>query len=297
MRERWRIICGVWYDGPYAKFRRAGEHLHAIYDGLGPFLNEQPHKVIAKFDDDGWHRGRFHVIRQPPESWSLLLGDFIQDLRASLDHSIYALSTTKESDRIEYPIKIQEDQYIGDAREIALAGVADEYRAIVDASQPYHRGTVKAAKEDPLAILAWLSNVDKHRLIHPAFHRQRGGAKVTVLKGRLGDIQIRKDIRLDQRVREGTVVSASRPKPGIKPEDVHVKVYVEFTVAFSERALDYVALENIWNYVGRVINTLRAVSEGHQVTLDTGWPLTRGERVVRDLKEIASRPVRRHNRN
>lgn len=297
MRDRWRIIRGVWYDDPYAKFRRAGEHLHALYDGVGTFLDEKPYRVTAQFDDDGWHRGRFHVVKEPPEALSLMLGDFIQNLRASLDHSIYALSSTKGSDRIEYPIKVQEDQYIGEPREIALEGVADEYLAVVDASQPYHRGEIKAAQKDPLAVLAWLSNVDKHRLIHPAFHRQRGSAKVTVLEGRRSDIEIRRDIPFDQPVGEGTVVSATRPRRGVKPEDVDVQTYVEFTVAFSKRALDYVALEDIWNYVSRIINTLRAVSEGRPVTLDTGWPLTRGERVVRDLREIARRPVRRRNRN
>lgn len=289
VRDRWRTIGVVWYDDPYAKFRRAGEYLHALSNGIRTFLDEKPYRVTAQFDDDGWHRGRFHVVKEPPEALALTLGDFIQNLRASLDHSIYALSSTKGSDRIEYPIKVQEDQYIGKPRDIALDGVADEYRAIVDASQPFHRREIKAVQKDPLAVLAWLSNVDKHRLIHPAFHRQRGSAKVNVLRGRRSDIEIRRDIPFDQSVGEGTVISASRPRRSLKPEDVDVQTYVEFTVAFSERALDYVALEGIWNYVGRVINTLRAVSDGRPTTLDTSLPF---DRRVRELREIARRPRR-----
>jgi hypothetical protein len=183
--------------------------------------------------------------------------------------------------RRPHPIHSQEGQYLNpadptnpksSAREIALAHVPDEYRAVVDASQPYLRGNVEAARQDPLATLAWLSNVDKHRLIHPAFHRQHGPPKVTMTNGRISDIKVRRDIPLNQPVSDGTVVSGWRPMSG-KELDVDVNVYVEFTVAFSEQALDYVQLEGVWNYVSQIINTLRAVSEGRTVTLDSAWPL------------------------
>jgi len=270
----------VWYDDPYAKFRRAGEYLHAVYFGIDDFLKGQPNGVVTKLDDDGWARGRMRIFDEPPEDLALLVGDFVQNLRASLDHSVYALATRK-TERTEFPVHLDQLQYTGllrpddpksSARELALAFVPDEYRAIIDATQPYNRGNMKAARQDPLAILAWLSNVDKHRLIHPGFHRQHGPPRITIKEGRLSGIRVRRDIPLNQEVRDGTVVSAWRPKLG-KELDVDVDVYVEFTVAFSERAFDYVQLEAVWNYVGRVINTLRAVSEGRDVTFDPTWPM------------------------
>lgn len=296
MRERYGILGLVlWYEDPYAKFRRAGKYLHALYADIAAFLKSQPYDVLPKMDDDGWVRGRFQVIKTPPDTFALTVGDFVQNLRASLDHSIYALATVR-TEQTEYPIHSQEDQYLGLAdpakpapRDLALAYVPDEYRAVVDASQPYQRGNVSAARKDPLAILAWLSNVDKHRLIHPAFHRQHGAPEVQVTEGRLSDIKIRRDIPLDQPVSDGTVVSAWRPKPG-KEFDVSVNVYVEFTVAFSERALGYVELEGIWNYVGRVINTLRAVSEGQTVTLDTTWPIPSSWPKRRSFHQIRPKP-------
>ena len=277
----------MWYDDPYAKFRRAGVYLHALHDGIAAFVKSEPYDIIPKLDSDGWQRGRFHVIRTPPDDFALLVGDFIQNLRAALDHSVYALATTK-TERTEYPIHLQKDQYCrpvdpanpkSSPREIALAHVSDDYRAIIDASQPYNRGNVKTARQDPLAILAWLSNVDKHRLVHPAFHRQHGPPRILVERGRLSDIRIRRDIPLNQPVSEGTVVFAWRPKAG-KELDVDVNVYVRFTVAFSEGAFDYVQLEDIWNYVNGVIDTLRAVSEGRSVRLDTTWPLPKRGRHI-----------------
>ena len=289
MRERCGILRVVlWYDGPYAKYRRAGEHLHALYDGIRVFVKNQPYEVVPELDADGWQVGRFHVLREPPADWSLWFGDFVQNLRASLDHSIASLSTASK-ERIEYPIKLQRDQYLGPIdsrnpgsrshRDIDLAGIDDPYMAIVDASQPYLRGNIKAARKDPLAILAWLSNADKHRLIHPAFHRQAGQPRIIVSRGRLSDIRIR-HIPRNQPVGDGTEVYRWKPIPG-KEMDVDVNVHVLFTVAFSESALDYVDIEDLWHYAMRPIAAFRAISEGRKAILDTTWPPLRTGRSAR----------------
>jgi hypothetical protein len=52
-------------------------------------------------------------------------------------------------------------------RDRALTGVAEKYRTAIDQAQPYRRGD--AARWEPLSILSWLSNVDKHRFIHPVW--------------------------------------------------------------------------------------------------------------------------------
>lgn len=60
-----------------------------------------------------------------------------------------------------------------------------------------------------------------------------------------------------------------------------VNVHVGFTVAFSEWALDYVDLEDLWHYVMRPIGAFRAISEGRKAILDTTWPPLRTGRSAR----------------
>jgi hypothetical protein len=48
-----------------------------------------------------------------------------------------------------------------------IPGLSDRHRAMVKQSQPHHRGD--RAQEHPLAMLATVSNADKHRIVQTAF--------------------------------------------------------------------------------------------------------------------------------
>jgi hypothetical protein len=97
----------------------------------------------------------------PPDEWPLLAGEAIQNLRASLDHMVYAASG--EQDMTQFPICITSDQFKKQAARM-LTGVPQSVRATIEKAQPYNSyppnpsGTM-------LEQLRLLSNLDKHRTL------------------------------------------------------------------------------------------------------------------------------------
>ncbi len=105
------------------------------------------------------HYECFAVIRKPiPDHWPLLFGDAIQNLRNALEHAVY--SAAREKGRPQFPI-------FTDACEFQVRGipmierVPAPIRTQIERAQPFQ--SLSPAEFDPLAILADLSNFDKHR--------------------------------------------------------------------------------------------------------------------------------------
>jgi hypothetical protein len=97
----------------------------------------------------------------PPEEWSLLAGEAIQNLRSSLDHIVYAASG--ERDWTQFPIFTSTDKYREKAPGM-LPGVPDSVKLTIEKAQPYN-----SYAPDPgqamLEQLRLLSNLDKHRTL------------------------------------------------------------------------------------------------------------------------------------
>lgn len=106
----------------------------------------------------------FAIERQePPDHWPLLLGEAIHNLRASLDHAVWAATDPPaRSGRTAFPI-VTDPKKFPEQRD-RIAGVPAKVRSLIEEAQPF-----KTNAGDPgqawLAILADLSNADKHREI------------------------------------------------------------------------------------------------------------------------------------
>jgi hypothetical protein len=121
----------------------------------------------------GWrHLFRIGRLIQPPVMVGPILGDYIQNLRAALDHLAWELvqkgtATNYNPSRVQFPIHSVGRSANPTRRTFAtevslnLPGVSRSQRAFVRKYQPYHRGHWH------LSALATLSNRDKHRLITP----------------------------------------------------------------------------------------------------------------------------------
>jgi hypothetical protein len=262
-------------DGAVAKLDWANHHLDQLYEGIGAFFDKEPYDIFFHTDNNGWRGGRLWIKERPPDELGLILGDAIHNVRGALDHAIYAIGT-EPNERSEFPIHSDERQYTGtdeahpvSRRDLALAKVPREFHAVVDAAQPYRRGNKHAIREDPLAILAWLSNADKHRLVHPAFMRQWSRPQFVITNGRISDVQTRV-VGGNTTIEERAEVFAWRPRATAKA-DVNVDVKTTFTVAFSERAIDYFLLVALCGYVRRILETLRVVADGGRAGFDNRW--------------------------
>ena len=99
---------------------------------MDTFWDPQPYAVIDKFDPKKLkYEAWFKVLREPDE----------------VPHA---------------PLSI-----FADAPVRMLTGVAEKYRTTIDQVQPYRAGN--GAERDKLVLLNSLSNIDKHRFVHPSW--------------------------------------------------------------------------------------------------------------------------------
>lgn len=108
-------------------------------------------------------------IKQPfPERWSVLVGDILTNLRATVDHAFWAAAVMHSGQparphQLTFPITTDATSFARKTRELSSL-VAPEVWELVDAVQPFHGGD--QAYTSPLEVLRWLSNIDKHRFVH-----------------------------------------------------------------------------------------------------------------------------------
>jgi hypothetical protein len=147
------------------KLLRGIEHLKTLREETAAF--EHDHAYI--FDSEAKPRSAqeieyrcFATERKPvDDSWALLAGEALQNLRSALDHVIYAAGGKRGKSM--FPI-------FGDRCEFQVLskpmvkGVPESVLAFVEAAQPYLQ-TPADPSLDPLAELRTLSNKDKHRVL------------------------------------------------------------------------------------------------------------------------------------
>lgn len=121
----------------------------------------------------------FNVKAHLPDSrMSLILGDFIHNLRTCLNHMTGQLAMIDghdvlERSSLEFPIFIDRSAYKKDEdRKIGKYIKNTEVLGAIEALQPYHDNN---PKNHPLWLLSELDNIDKHRtlvLVAPRINRK-----------------------------------------------------------------------------------------------------------------------------
>lgn len=167
-------------DGPIAKVDRAHEHLIAFDKIRRVFLDSDPYRVDVQLDaEKRRHVYRLEVRELPPISLGILLGDFAHNLRSALDHLAWQLALlgpTAPDPLTDFPIYVS-GSYGGYMRfkgRKRLAGnlpvaIRDDVMSEIDSLQPYRGGDSVAL----LALLYWLSNTDKHKIVLPLGYEAR----------------------------------------------------------------------------------------------------------------------------
>ena len=249
--------------GVRLKLDRAQEHFDCLDKKFRTFFTESnAYEVVAEVDPNGWKIARVKVNKMPPLTFGVIVGDIGHNLRSALDQTIYGLArrTIRDPSRTQFPIYLDGHAYVAprkdgrkSPREELLDGLTAGEKAIVDEYQPFQRG--RSRNSDPLALLAWLTNTDKHKLVHPAYSRaaSQNLAFTEVVPGTIDHIEMR--VATGRAVRNGTELHRLRAWP-----DPKAKVKMEGNVAiyptFGERRLrlDDVALirARVLEIVGRL---------------------------------------------
>jgi hypothetical protein len=159
------------------KVMRALLHFDALQTEMGRSANRakrRPAIAEPKRQRDGMSIVFYaHGLEMPKPIVALMLGDILHNLRSALDHLAWQLVLNGSDPKPEHPTRVQFPIYsVGRSKSKKkltftnrvkwhLPGVGAPQRAFVDRYQPYHRG------QDTLALLARLSNTDKHRMLNP----------------------------------------------------------------------------------------------------------------------------------
>jgi hypothetical protein len=178
-------------DSAFAKVGRAKVHRDQLNDEVMAYRARDPHEFPSDqmFDRPDSNEStltvRVHIKEEMPDTWGLIIGDVLTNLRATLDHAVFGHAaartqlTEDEETKLQYPVLQESDQWLGAPAVPATAlspktpkvegtkkkldpfldvGVLD----VIEQSQPYHSA-------DPdrywLTVLNALVNRDKHRAV------------------------------------------------------------------------------------------------------------------------------------
>ncbi|MBS1694501.1 MAG: hypothetical protein JST91_19980 [Actinobacteria bacterium] len=237
------------------------EHGFAIRDHLRDVLAEQQaiEREYSRRDNSGEYTSRTTWAEWVLESdldyteSALLMGDFIHNLRAALDHAVWAITPqhiqkTRPTE-VAFPLHSTEKRYSAWAkkREDWYGPVVFE---VLRSSQPFN--AVGTGKLHPLHILQFLSNTDKHQLLNIVANNQVDMGGVSVDPEPLGGVVSTVSQGV---VTQGSVlarVEFARPKrPG--------KTSVTLRPVFAfEQVFRYVDLDGVqqWLVVGDAMNEI-----------------------------------------
>jgi hypothetical protein len=159
-------------DGATAKLTRARQHLETFADGVQRYLDSDPVHVENRDEPEGDLRRIQWVASastDPPDELGLIVGDWANNSRTALDYIVYELvrKETRQADPrwTHFPAVTDAADYPARARR-QLRGAPAWSLPVFEGLQPFHDGA--DAPDHPLAVLAEISNRDKHRLIHAA---------------------------------------------------------------------------------------------------------------------------------
>ena len=159
-----------WMESVDAKVRRARVHLDDFRASALKWSETARPTFIRKTNHERTSHWLVFYVQDPhpPIELSVVVGDFLHNLRSALDSLVCGLvrrmAPSSTCSGRQFPIFTDPDKYLA-ARNQMLRGVSPEARTIVDALQPHMRPEGTRAL-DPLWILNTLNNHDKHRTTH-----------------------------------------------------------------------------------------------------------------------------------
>lgn len=256
--------------GAVEKFNRSKEQFDGLIAEMDAFFNRdpRPHTSAGEFDTESWSWiERFKVLEEPPLRFGVILGDCVHNLRSCLDHIIWQVTLLDDgtpNEQTQFPIASKsESQFEGMANR-RIPGLSAEHRALVKRTQPYHAGD--RAPAHPLAVLAALSNVDKHRIVHPTYSLLDMDTSATLdhlaksYKGP-GPSPIHGwwIIKGGQPLEDGTPwfrIHFRRDQEA--PRKVDMRANLSLGIAFGDMGLDAANFRTIAEYVHRILNAFLA---------------------------------------
>lgn len=157
-----------------SKIKRAEKHIQSLSKEIPTWSAKNPVKADCVINDG--QLGFKLILKnfEEPSSlsnWALSTGECIHNLRSSLDNLAYALARIKQDPpakprAIKFPIYQDEVQFNKQSKS-TLEQLTNQASDLITKIQPFQRNNVNVEgkpENDPLVILNWLSNIDKHQI-------------------------------------------------------------------------------------------------------------------------------------
>jgi hypothetical protein len=217
-------------EGVDAKVQRAKRHLATIKREVRAYKGSHPQFIEAQLDLNIPGYRLYTKVRPPGISLSVMIGDFLFDLRSALDHLARGLVDTEGNipvdtgtPRTMFPVFDQPKKLI------VAGGVDPNALAIIERLQPYMRPDGKWWLS-PLWILSELHNIDKHRTLHfPTAAWVSQGTQVAIIEpGPRRHVAV-----VLGPVESGTELGHIQVFPPAPTPDPKVEVHGQFTVEVS----------------------------------------------------------------
>jgi hypothetical protein len=156
-------------DGARLKVVRAQAHLKAFNEEAGHYIDTQPYKISTK-QEGNVISVEGVITAEPLPARACIIGDFVTNLRASLDTIAWELAMLAgkplndgQMKKITFPITIKRARFTDKkwtAKHLEnVCGVPAATLSVIESVQPYHAGY------QPLDTLDLLVNRDKHRML------------------------------------------------------------------------------------------------------------------------------------
>ncbi len=176
------------YDlgGVERKLARADESLAILYGQRSMYLRDHGNRFLTQLDSQD--ELVCSLREAPPQEMGTEVGVFLHFCRSALDNLLCCVvdrHTGRVGTRHQFPIYEKEADFCRKPKggglpkgEWQTKGVSDDEFTFIKDSQPFN-ARPGLAKWEPLALLGYLNNIDKHRHIHVA----AAGAAVRVYVG------------------------------------------------------------------------------------------------------------------
>lgn len=157
-------IAQVW-----RRYERVLEQGQGLADSIQGWLSEHPMSVSADIADDrlSWQL-RVDIDPPPLDDWGFVFGEAVHNLRSCLDNLTWAFANQdglpRKPKRVQFPIV--RDKKGWESAKSRITELSHTAQLAIEQIQPFQRsgGSEGTVDNDPLVLLADLSNTDKHRV-------------------------------------------------------------------------------------------------------------------------------------
>jgi hypothetical protein len=181
------------FEAAWQRIDRAETHRKAAAQAWNDWIEGNPYS----FSLAHYGKGNFGLTvdqEEPaPPEMSILIGEWLYNLRCSLDYAIYDAAVCvsgknppPQKGQLQYPVCFTEADYRNN--EYRLKPLADQHRAMIEHMQPYRHDN---PDDSALGWLHKLARIDRHRSLHVVTAYAAEMNPLVEIDGATGDVIVK----------------------------------------------------------------------------------------------------------